>query len=183
MPAPDSLRSVIGRLGRTDGAACAMAHWEVSLCNVATFGSSSQTPSRTEPRMKVVCGCWRSTRQGPAQDMCAGQGPDRRAPPAGLEPAHTAPEADALSAELRGRGLENTRQKTSDPGRGRESNRRLAAVLRCPCPGMNVSREISGAPSSTPDGFRCCGLERGQAASRVRRRWWRWSASPLTMRA
>ncbi len=29
---------------------------------------------------------------------------DLRAPSAGLEPAHTAPEADALSAELRGRG-------------------------------------------------------------------------------
>ena len=32
----------------------------------------------------------------------------RAAPSAGLEPAHTAPEADALSAELRGRGLEDT---------------------------------------------------------------------------
>src|SRR5207237_1292741 len=35
-----------------------------------------------------------------------------RAPSAGFEPAHTAPEADALSPELRGRDLENTRQKT-----------------------------------------------------------------------
>ena len=48
----------------------------------------------------------------------------RLAPSAGLEPAHTAPEADALSAELRGRGLKNTWEKTQQPGSVLERSRR-----------------------------------------------------------
>src|SRR5215475_9190096 len=47
----------------------------------------------------------------------------RLAPSAGFEPAHTAPEADALSPELRGRELQNSWQKTWRTGRDRSSRR------------------------------------------------------------
>src|SRR6185437_9448577 len=49
----------------------------------------------------------------------------RAAPPAGLEPAHTAPEADALSAELRGREVGGYRDvaSTGPAGGGRSAER------------------------------------------------------------
>src|SRR5438132_2672825 len=51
----------------------------------------------------------------PRNDLCTRDRDPRHrvAPSAGFEPAHTAPEADALSPELRGRGLKTTWQKTS----------------------------------------------------------------------
>ena len=50
------------------------------------------------------------------QDRLRPQGIGLRAS-GGFEPPHTAPEADALSPELRGRGVEDTRAKSWEPGR------------------------------------------------------------------
>src|SRR5436190_269479 len=47
-------------------------------------------------------------------DIFAGQRPGPAAPSAGFEPAHTAPEADALSPELRGRGPESLAVRIHD---------------------------------------------------------------------
>jgi hypothetical protein len=91
------------------------------------------------------------------------------------------PEADPLSPELRGRGLENTWQKTSRGCRDRGR--------RPPLIGSNVvfARSRAGcAEFERVEAARCvsAGGDRLQAASAVgRRRRWRWSASPLTIRA
>ena len=91
-------------------------------------GSGFPMPIRNSGRRRSTCGASRAARIS----MTTSRSSSRHrnvpgqvlffvgvtvAPSAGFEPAHTAPEADALSPELRGRGLQNTWQKTWEPGR------------------------------------------------------------------
>ena len=77
-------------------------------CSRPCPSSAFPGPSPEHRAVRGSCEAWWTLAAHDLRGKVPGQGPDGRAPSAGLEPAHTAPEADALSAELRGRGLQNT---------------------------------------------------------------------------
>ncbi len=99
----------------------------------------------------------RLTPQRPDQAISPDQGGKPAAPSAGFEPAHTAPEADALSPELRGR----------EPRDYRRSERTR-------CAGHIVSVNTSSWQAGVP--YRRA--RRGGRRARRSRRSGRWTASP-----
>jgi hypothetical protein len=102
---PHARRDIVHILdGWPDAEAIVAAH-DASPPGVRRFrlGNLLPEPSQSGPRNGDSHGHWRITRERPDQRIFADQGLFPAAPSAGFEPAHTAPEADALSPELRGR--------------------------------------------------------------------------------